>query len=306
MDAGLVTALSGALAQSKRLETVTNNLANADTVAYKSSDVVFEEVLQENLRPDGRSGIPEEAAKESQLLSQAGTESRAVLYGTEFTNLKGGSIRHTGRSLDIAIEGNGFLEVLTPNGIRLTRAGNLTLDAGGRLTTGDGFLVLGAGDANQDPGLRSLTVGAGRVSIDAEGNVYARNPGGGEDGDQLVGRLSLQQSLNPKDLRKEGRNLFLAGPNAALRAVGQPARQPAAVTPAAAGANPPGTAEPRNALGNPARAPKIHQGSLEASNVNPVQEMTRLIEAQRLFEQNTRLMQSVGEMSSRVNEVGRY
>lgn len=340
MDAGLVSSLSGALAQSKRVDLIANNLANADTPAFKGNDLSFEESLQGAHHEDLRNDIPTRPYKDSELLSEAGKERRAVLYGAEYTDLRAGSYRQTSNPLDIAIQGNGFLEVLTPQGIRLTRAGNLALDAGGRLTTQDGFLVLGPGAANTNPApaagpapaglatasldpaqnaavpatpasptapiagldaaaMRAITVGSGRVQIDREGNIYSNNA----QGNLPVGRLSLVQVANPEGLKKEGRNLFVAGPDVIVRPVGTAA--PAERNPAQQAAL--AEAVPKeNPLGPLGVAPQIHQGVLEASNVNPVLEMTKLIEAHRLFDQNTKMMQTIGDANSRVAEVGKF
>lgn len=300
MDAGLVSSLSGALAQSKRVEVIANNLANADTTGFKGDDLVFEESLQGAQHPDQRADIPEKPFKESEFLSAAGRERRAVLYGAEFTDLKAGAFRQTSNNLDVAIEGNGFLEILTPQGIRLTRAGNLSLDPGGRLITADGFLVLGPGAA-PPPGqpetaaLRAITVGSRSVQIDIEGNIYSNNA----QGNAVLGRLSLVQVANPQALKKEGRGLFEAPAEAAARPVAA-AAAPAARAPASE------SEMKENPLGAVGVAPRVHQGMLESSNVNPVIEMTKLIEAHRMFDQNTKIMQSVGEMNSRVSEIGKF
>jgi flagellar basal-body rod protein FlgF len=304
MDSGLVTSLSGALAQSRRIEVISNNIANADTVGFKSKDLAFEEAMEAAHREDTRSDISEEAPNESEVLSAKGRERSTVLYGADFVNLQAGGFRQTSNPLDVAIEGNGFLEIATPNGIRLTRAGNLALDAEGRLVNNDGFLVLGpAGQgaaAGADPAARAIRVPSGQqLQIDLQGNIYVR----GEAAPQLVGSLSLVQVENPTELKPEGRNLFNAGPNAFPRAAGQPEAER---TPASVVANAPELNPRPNPLGPTNVAPKVHQGMLESSNVSPVKEMSSLIEAQRLFEQNLKLMQGTGEMSARLSEIGKF
>ncbi len=298
MDAGLVSSLSGALAQNRRVEVIANNLANADTPAFKGDDLTFEESLQGTQHKDLRSDIPERPYTESELLSQAGRERRVVLHGSEWTDLKQGSVKQTGNPLDVAIEGNGFLEVLTPGGVRLTRAGNLALDPGGRLMTQDGFLVLGPGGPGQDPALRAITVGGTGVVIDQEGNIYSNN----DRGNAALGRLSVVQVANPRAMKKDGRNLFEAPPEAAVRALDAPAAAQRAVAQVAD----PDSVPKENPLGALMIAPRIHQGMLEASNVNPVKEMTKLIEAHRLFDQNSRLMQSIGDINAKSSDIGRF
>jgi flagellar basal-body rod protein FlgF len=293
MDSTLVTAMSGALAQSKRIEVIANNLANADTPSFKSDDLIFEESLSAAHRQDLRADIPERPLNDSELFSRNGEEVRPVLYGAEFTDLRAGAFRQTSNSLDLAIEGNGFLEVLTPSGIRLTRAGNLALDAQGRLTTHEGFLVLGAGNQTGTPALRAITVGSDPVTFDVEGNVYRNS--GAEEGPQLVGRLSILQVENPAALKKVGSNLFEAGQDSFTHPFG--ARAPAAAAAFAAKTNP---------LGPTSRAPRVHQGMVEGSNVVPVAEMTKLIQSHRLFDQNAKLMQTVGDMNAKAAEIGKF
>jgi flagellar basal-body rod protein FlgF len=304
MDPGLVSSLSGALAQSRRIDVVANNIANADTPGFKADDLSFEEIIQGSHREDSRSDIPERPYTDAELLSRAGDERRAVLYGAEFTDLKEGAFRRTGQNLDIAIEGNGFLEVLTPQGIRLTRAGNLALDAGGRLITREGYLVLGQGAQGADPALRAITVGNEGFVVDATGAIFSDPSRGGAP----LGALSLQQVGNPAGLKKIGSNLFEATPDAALVAAG-PTRGPASQVGVPNGTSlvTPNSPTPKpNPLGSLARAPRVHQGMIESSNVNPILEMTKMIEAQRLFEQNTKLMQTFGEMATRSSEIGRF
>lgn len=334
MDAGLVTAMSGALAQSKRIEVIANNIANADTPGFKGDRLSFEESYIAAHQKDMRSDIPERPYTDREMLSKHGDEPRPVLYGTEFTELRAGSLKQTGNPLDVAIQGNGFLEVLTPNGIRLTRAGNLALDPQGRLVTPNGFLVLGPGEArapapaatataslnpadltaanaaNQaataplanpdaDQAGRAITVGGGNIHIDSEGNIYTRDAAR-----TLVGRLGLVQVENPSALQKDGHNLFKASPEAFAK--NAPAATPVAARgPASEAAEAPTSTRP-NPLGSTSVPPRVYQGMLEASNINPVSETTEMIEAHRLFDQNTRLIQVQGDIMGRVSEVGRF
>lgn len=303
VDAGLVSSLSGTLAQAKRVEKIANNLANADTVGFKADHLIFEEALQGAHIPDERSDLPERPYTDTELLSRAGDERRVALFGAEFTDLRAGQFRATQNPLDIAIEGNGFLEVLTPDGIRLTRAGSLTLDAAGRLVNRDGFLILGAGAPGANPETRAIVLGSqSLVQIDADGQIYSSQANGGTP----LGRLALVQVENPAALKKQAGQLFEALPDAGLRPVGAPVAQaPAAAAGERAPASTADFVRP-NPLGPANVPPKIHQGMVEGSNVNPLSEMTSLIEAQRLFDQNTKLMQVHGDTSSRVSEVGRF
>lgn len=303
MDSGLVSSLSGALAQSKKIENIANNLANADTPGFKTKDLVFEEALIAAHQEDNRSDIPNRPYKESELLSRRGDENKVVLYGNEFMRLRQGDFKQTNNPLDLAIQGNGFFEVQSPDGVRLTRGGNMAVDAQGRLVTSDGFLILSNRPQGQQgpgpkPETRAIQLPPGAINVDYDGNIYSENA----SGSQMVGKLSLIQIENPSSLKPEGRNLFTFD-ESAIAVTGPGARAPAAVAPA--GANPAVPTKP-NQLGATLIAPKVHQGMLELSNVNPVSEMTEMIKAHRMYDQNLKLMQSFGDMNQRVSEVGKF
>jgi flagellar basal-body rod protein FlgF len=290
MEAGLVSAVSGALAQSRRVEIAANNLANADTVGFKADGATFEEYVQGAQRDDYREGGSLEVDSEIGTLPESRREKSVVLYGEEFAYLKSGALTSTNNPFDLAIEGNGFFEVQTPEGIRLTRAGNLSLDRQGRLVTRDGFLVLGDGNPNAAPEQRAIQVGTQRPIVDKDGAIYVM-----QEGQMLpIGRVGIVQVGNPRDLKKEGNGFFSAGEAADLRRAGEPARGPAGVEMAN---------NPLGAINVPAQ---IHQGFLEASNVNPILEMTQMIEAHRLFDQNAKLMQSFGTLNQQSSELGKF
>lgn len=290
MEAGLVSAVSGALAQTRRVEIAANNLANADTVGFKADGASFEEYIQGAQREDYRDGASMDVGSDISTLSDPQKEKRVVLYGEEFAYLKSGSLTSTNNPFDLAIEGNGFFEVSTPEGIRLTRAGNLSLDRQGRLVTRDGFLVMADGNPNATAEQRAIQVGSQRPIVDKDGSIYVMQ--GGQM--QPVGKLGVIQVGNPRELKKVGNGFFLATEAADLRRGGQPAgRAPASES----GTNPLG------AITVPA---VVHQGFLESSNVNPIQEMTQMIEAHRLFEQNAKLMQSFGNLNQQSSELGKF
>lgn len=311
MDSGLVTTLSGALAQSRRIEKLANNIANADTPAYKSQDLIFEEMLTEAGAEDTRGAMELEEEIDAIKVEGTGAANRPVLHGRDYTDLTPGALKQTGNPMDLAIEGNGFLEVASPQGVLLTRAGNLSLDDQGQLVNRDGFLILGAKKA-QGPGAapgapvgpeaRAIKITNGRIQFDRDGNVYQVGANGLR---QNVGRLSLIQIDNPADMKPVGRTLWEAGPDAFPKEVKAPGRQPAAAAEPERPL-PPELLSKTNPLGPTNRNPVIHQGMLEASNVNPVGQMTKLIEAHRLYDQNLKVMQNIGEMTGRLSEVGKF
>ncbi len=186
MDRGLYVASSGGLVETRRLDVVANNVANASTVGYKAQRIVsrqqeFSDTLASIVN------APNRAAKDQEQLPGV-TDIRTV------TDFSPGPISHTGNPLNVALtEPDTFFVVDTPDGEQLTRAGNFTLDEQGNIVTPDGHSVLGEGGA--------LTVGAGMPKITSNGTVLA-------DGEN-VGRLRTVQVENPSELERRGGARFV-------------------------------------------------------------------------------------------------
>lgn len=179
---GLHIAASGMLAQQVRHETIANNLANADTTGYKADEVVFRTVLDRTIwrHRDPQKGAP---APQVGMLS-FGAEVDGVV-----TDLRPAPVALTGRPLDVAIDGDGFFVVNTPQGERYTRDGAFRQAADGTLATADGMPVLGTRGV-----IRSATF---PLSISPNGEVLANG--------QVVDRLRIVQLRNAS---KEGANRF--------------------------------------------------------------------------------------------------
>lgn len=181
--------LSGALAQEKRLELITNNLSNVGTSGYKKDVPVFEGL------------IPENTNNAEQVGGNVTSSPAFGHFSRTTTDLSAGAVRTTGQPLDIAIEGEGFFSVQTPEGIRYTRNGHFTLDTNGQLATSGGFPVLGSGGP--------ITLPAGAVSIDSDGRISVS---GGEAGATPIeiDLLPVYQFSKPEQLKKIGGTLFEA------------------------------------------------------------------------------------------------
>jgi flagellar basal body rod protein FlgG len=182
----------GAKARLAQLEILANNLANADTTGFKADGVLFESAL------------------EAALADEAG---RAVGAGLAFVSTGGvranheqGPILSTGGPLDVAIEGPGFFQVQTPDGVRYTRAGAFRVDPRGQLVGPGHHPVVGAGGP--------IVVGREAARIDATGRVLA------PDGREL-GRLAVEEFLEPELLVREGSSLY----RAPIDAVGLPVEE---------------------------------------------------------------------------------
>jgi flagellar basal-body rod protein FlgG len=243
---------TGVQAQDAKLQAIANNLANVNTVGFKRDRVVFEDL---HYQVDAQPG----AQRADNTVSngvQLGNGTRLVGTQKVFTN---GSLQTTSQQLDVAISGNGFLQVRRPNGeAAFTRAGQLQLDANGTLVNAQGL-----------PLVPQITVpnNATAITIAENGTVSATIPG--QSAPTELGALTLTSFVNPTGLLALGENLFQET--------------------AASGA--PNEGRPGDgALG------KLRQGSLEGSNVQVVEEMVDMIAAQRTYEMNTKVLSAADNM----------
>lgn len=265
---GVYTALSGAMAQSTKLDTIANNLANVNTPAFKRDQQLFQEYLTANEKAPETTQIPRDVASiESFYNMQGGDKSFVDTKGT-FTDYSQGGLKPTGNALDVAIDGKGFFEVATPGGVKLTRAGNFTLDGNGQIVTKEGYPVLSAGNPGDDPASRVIRVqGTGSITISDSGDVF--------EGTENLARLSMVNINNPDSLIKQGNSLYGFKPDS---------------TPDMVNVN----------------NPSVKQGFLETSNVNIVQEMTDMISTQRVFESTQKAIGAYDQMADKmVNVIGK-
>ncbi len=160
---------AGALRQEKRFQLIAQNLSNVQTVGYKKDVPLF-----------------------STLLSQALNITSGEKANFSMTSFQQGNIEKTGNGLDLAIEGEGFFKVMTPNGIRYTRAGHFRLDREGRLTHANGFPVLGRNG--------EIRLNGREMVVEKDGRVVANGI--------EVDRIHLVTFDDLTRLRKEGSNLF--------------------------------------------------------------------------------------------------
>ncbi len=189
---------AGAMARMRQLDVVANNLANADTIGFKRDRTLFESALEDRLvGPDGR------------LIG--GAEALAFVRAQSIdTELAGGPVRATGNPLDVAIEGDGFFEVLTDAGLRYTRAGSFLVNPDGLLATPEGHLVMGDGGP--------IAAGLGRPQILAGGEVVDELRQRIDGQIDVLGRLRVVEL--PEGFSKEGANLFRIDEGAPTPVVG--------------------------------------------------------------------------------------
>lgn len=259
MPGAMQIARSGLEALDAKLRTISNNLANANTVGFKRDRAAFETMMYQTVRPAGAL-----AGADARFGMGLSTGAGVRLAGNERVHSQG-QFTVTDNALDLAIEGEGLFEVTLPDGrAAYTRAGAFTRDAEGRMVTSQGHQVA--------PGLQ-IPENATAITIAADGTVSAMLPG--ETQATEVGRLVLANFINPAGLEPYGESLFLES--------------------AASGAPQQGTAG-ENGLG------RIRQGTLEGSNVSAVQELVDMIETQRAYEINSKVITAADEMMRYVNQ----
>jgi len=205
MNFGLYTSFLGMRSRQQQLDLLANNIANAATSGFKADRLLYRSL--EAARQDPNAS-PSAAAAGADTNSTTSTENglTRVRYGvdvgvvtTQTTDFAMGPVRETGRSLDVALNGDAFIVVQTPRGERYTRQGSLTLDASGQLVTQRGDLVVG--DAGP------ITIPPGDVQIGEDGTISS--------GNQIAGRLKLVRFAQPTTaLAKEGESLFMRVGNA--------------------------------------------------------------------------------------------
>ncbi len=193
MFRSLNIAATGMAAQETQLNTIANNLANANTVGYKRQSAQFEDLLYQTVRSAGVTpdGAPVPTS------TQVGSGARIVATSRSFTQ---GALQQTGNNLDVAIEGSGFLSVLQSNGQpAYTRSGNLQLNAQGRITTADGLPL--------EPPISVPSTATG-VAIGSDGTVTATQPG--QTTALRLGQIQVTTFPNPNGLDALGHNLYVA------------------------------------------------------------------------------------------------
>jgi flagellar basal-body rod protein FlgG len=249
-------------AQALNLDVISNNLANVNTSGFKKSRAEFQDLLYETLRPAGTSSSQTSEVPTGIQLGH-GTRPSTVLK--IFTQ---GDMENTKNELDLAIEGDGFFQIIMPNGeTGFTRDGAFKLDRDGRIVNPDGFAL--------EPEI-VIPTDAVSITVGMDGTVSVLQAGDSIPSE--IGAVELARFVNPAGLISMGKNLF---------------------TPSeASGDEITGTAG-EDGLGT------IAQGFLEMSNVSVVDEMVNMITAQRAYETNSKAIQTADDMLQIANNIKR-
>ncbi|MDR1143250.1 MAG: flagellar basal-body rod protein FlgF [Spirochaetaceae bacterium] len=282
MVKGIYTAVSGMRAQQWRLDSIANNLSNVNTDSYKREQAVFKanpEMLLRRTNDDGVFLNPFGSHDNAPIVGKMGT---GVELNEIYVDFSQGAFKETENDYDLALDGKGFICVDTPYGERYTRNGSFQRGKEGYLETKEGYPVLGQNGP--------IRVQANNFKVDKEGNVwinaeYADDPNlmiSREDNEWgqvvLLDTLKLVGFERERYLKKQGSSLYRAdefsGPPLILEA------------------------EER---------PKVYQGFNEAANVNPVTEMVQMIEVNRSYEANQKIIQMHDStLGTLINQYSRY
>lgn len=278
MHKGLYIGAMGMLVQEAKHDTIANNLANVTTTGFKKKVAVFRsfpQILIHRLYDAGKE-IPQDfitdRTKEPprfylESRPGIGPVGTAIIVDEAATIFDEGPIRHTGNPFDLAIHKDGFFAIQTEEGELYTRNGSFTLNKDNQLVTLDGNIVLGKRGPIKITGFEFVVTEDGRVLENTKDDPA------GWKAPQEIDQLKIVDFKDKRWLKKHGNSFF----------------------------------EPTEASGKIQAAPnyQIRQGYLEGSNVNPITEMVRMIEAMRAYEANQKVIQSHDQAINKViNEVG--
>ena len=261
MQRSLDIGATGMLAQQTNVDVISNNIANMTTTGYKKRQAAFQDLLYQSIDRPGSTSSDANTIVPTGLQLGLGVRNAAV-----YRVHSQGAFQITENSLDLAISGEGFIQVQLPNGdIAYTRDGTLQLNQDGEIVTVQGY-----------PITPSITVPQDALSIDinTSGEVLVTLPG--QTASSNVGQIQLANFVNPVGLDAVGDNLLLETDASGNVVTGNPNE---------------------NEFGS------IRQGTLEQANVNVVGEITDLISAQRAYEMNSKVISTSDEMLQTITQL---
>jgi flagellar basal-body rod protein FlgG len=259
MNDSLYIAATGMHMQQKGVDTISNNLANVNTPGFKKGRVSFEDLVYRDMA--GAAAAIDSGSAAGRLWQGSGVAMGAILK-----SFVAGELKKTDAPMDLAIQGEGFIEVVAQDGApAFTRGGTLTIDK-------DGFLATASGQVLKP----SIHVGndARGIAIQSDGRVMVRTSDKGEPFE--AGRIELVRFADMSGLAALGGNLYKATER---------------------------SGDPIFGLAGEAGVGTFAQGFVEASNVNLVEEMVDLIVAQRAYESSVKVIQASDEMLAMSNNL---
>lgn len=267
--------ISGQIAQQKKVDTIANNIANANTAGFKKDQLTFKEHLTSLDKGLTDIDIPREDWSPDDFYRTQGGQNAYVKVDGSYTVFEQGALQPTKNPLDFALHGKGFFEVATPSGVRHTRRGTFSLSKEGHLVNENGFKILKpeankSKEANLDPKAiedRYITIPMGsRLSVSKAGEIFSQAGS--------LGQISIVEFKDEHALRKQGQSLFV-----------------------------------NNHADNfkETVSTTVNQGFIEGSNVNAVKEMSDLIKAHRHFENIQKAISTYDTISGKaVNDIAKF
>jgi len=263
MIRALYSAASGMTAQQLNVDNIANNLANSNTAVYKSRRAQFQDLLYQNvIQPGAAAGQQTVVPTGLQLGLGTRTSSNEIVFTQ-------GNFSQTNNPLDVVIQGNGFFQVLQPNGtLAYTRSGQFQLDRNGNVVDSSGSLL--------QPNI-TLPQNAQTITIATDGTVSYTLPN--QTASQTAGQIQLATFINPSGLNSLGQNLYQPTTASGDPVLGVPGGQEGQGT--------------------------LLQGYTEQSNVSVVDEFVNLIISQRAYEANSKVVKAADEMYQEMNNLTR-
>jgi flagellar basal-body rod protein FlgG len=256
----LYIASTGLNAQQTQLDVISNNLANVSTTGFKKGRPVFEDLLYQTIRQPGA-----QSSQQTQLPSGFQLGVGVGVVATERLHTQG-NLQQTNNSLDVAINGNGFFQILMPDGsTSYTRDGSFQLDSTGALVTASGYAL--------QPAI-TIPADAQTVTIAKDGTVSVTQPN--TTGATTVGQIQLATFVNPTGLQSLGENLYAETASSGTPQVNNPGVTGTGV---------------------------LNQNFIETSNVNVAEELVNMIVAQRAYEMNSRAITTSDQMLQRLTQL---
>lgn len=262
MNRALRTAATGMLAQQLNVDLISHNLANVNTTGFKKSRAEFQDLMYQTIKT---SGFSQDAQVQEATEIQVGNGTIPAAVVKSFGQ---GDITPTNNPLDIALQGEGFIQIRRPDGTTAyTRDGSLKISGEGQLVTSQGYIV--------EPGI-SFSSDTTGITISKDGTIEVTQVG--QTAPSKIGQFELAKFVNPAGLRAIGNNLYIE-----TEASGKPIL---------------------GIAGNEGFG-EIAQGSLESSNVDVVEEMISMIVAQRAYEINSKTIKTVEDLLTMANNLKR-
>jgi flagellar basal-body rod protein FlgG len=250
----LDTAATGMAAMDLQVQVIAGNLANMTTTGFKSQRAEFQDLMYEHVQRIGAQ------ASDNGNILPVGIDlgSGVKTVGTPMLMTQG-TLAQTGNTLDIAIQGSGWFQILMPDGtFAYTRDGSFQMDNQGRIVTAEGNIV--------QPTI-TIPANSTGLTINQQGQVSVTLPGSTTS--SILGQVAVTTFINSAGLQAQGSNLFTATP---------------------------ASGQPQNGVPGVNGAGTLLQGSLEQSNVSAVTEISNLIAAQRAYEMNSKVITAADEM----------